>query len=89
LPAPQFYTETLGSVKGRRFLFVIYCQGVGRLDQDNEIARLQEQIKTLFNDVGELKEDMKKIKDDLSKRLPTWATVLISMLTATVGWLAK
>ncbi len=59
------------------------------LSQDNETARLQEQVKTLFNDVGELKEDMKKIKDDLSKRLPTWATALIALLTATVGWLAK
>lgn len=59
------------------------------MDQENEIARLQEQIKTLFNDVSELKEDTKKIKDDLSKRLPTWATALIALLTAAVGWLAK
>jgi hypothetical protein len=55
----------------------------------SEVARLQEQVKTLFNEVGELKCDIKKIKDDLSKRLPTWATALIALLTATVGWLAK
>jgi archaellum component FlaC len=59
------------------------------LDQENEITRLQEQIKTLFGDMEEVKEDVKKIKDDLSKRLPTWATALIALLTATVGWLAK
>lgn len=54
-----------------------------------DVARLQEQIKTLFGDVAELKNDVQKIKDDLSKRLPTWATALIALLTATVGWLAK
>jgi len=54
---------------------------------DNEVTRLQEQIKTLFNDVGELKEDVKEIKNQLANRLPLWATVLISMLTGTIGWL--
>lgn len=63
-------------------------KGVGYLGAE-DIARLQEQIKTLFGDVTELKEDVKKIKEDLSKRLPTWATALISALTAAVGWLVK
>ena len=52
---------------------------------DNEPARLQEQIKTLFSDVSELKCDIKEIKNQLANRLPLWATLLISMLTATIG----
>lgn len=53
----------------------------------DEIARLQEQIKTLFNDVGELKVDIKEIKNQLANRLPLWATVLMSVLTGACGWL--
>jgi type VI protein secretion system component VasF len=68
--------------------FTYLTRGWGDLGTE-DVARLQEQIKTLFGDVDELKEDVKKIKDDLSKRLPTWATALIALLTATVGWLAK
>ena len=56
---------------------------------DFEIARLQEQIKTLFNDVSELKEDIKEIKAQLANRLPLWATVLMSLLTGAIGWLIK
>lgn len=63
---------------------------------ENDVARLQEQVKTLFNEVGELKTSIEKvegkidrIRDDLSKRLPAWATALIALLTALVGWLAK
>ena len=56
---------------------------------EQSIARLQEQVKTLFGDIDELRCAVKKIKDDLSKRLPTWATALIAALTATVGWLSK
>lgn len=55
--------------------------------EKEDIARIQEQIKTLFGDVAELKRDIKEIKDQLANRLPLWATVLISALTATVGWL--
>jgi len=54
-----------------------------------EVARLQEQIRTLFNDVGELKEDVKEIKQQLANRLPLWATVLISVLTGAIGWLLR
>ena len=56
---------------------------------EQSIARLQEQVKTLFSDMDELKCDVKKIRVDLSKRLPTWATALIAALTAAVGWLSK
>jgi hypothetical protein len=54
---------------------------------DEITARLQEQIKTLFSDVGELKADIKEIKDQLANRLPLWATILISFLTCVIGWL--
>lgn len=56
---------------------------------ENEVVRLQEQIKTIFNDVDELKTDVKEIKQQLANRLPLWATILISMLTGTIGWLIR
>jgi hypothetical protein len=56
---------------------------------EQEIARLQEQIKTLFGDVNELKEDVKEIKSQLANRLPLWATMLISALTGAIGWLIR
>lgn len=54
---------------------------------EKDVARLQEQIKTLFNEVDELKSDVKEIKNQLANRLPLWATVVISLLTGTIGWL--
>lgn len=54
---------------------------------DNEVARLQEQIKTLFGDVAELKCDLKELKEQLANRLPLWATMALSFLTGAVGWL--
>ena len=54
---------------------------------DQDITRLQEQVKTLFNDIGELKCDVGKIKEDLANRLPVWATLALSMLTALCGFL--
>jgi len=56
---------------------------------EQELTRLQEQIKTLFGDVEELKTDVKEIKHQLANRLPLWATVLISVLTGTIGWLLR
>jgi hypothetical protein len=56
---------------------------------EQDVARLQEQIKTLFGDVEELKSDVKEIKNQLANRLPLWATVLISFLTGTIGWLIR
>ena len=54
---------------------------------EQEVARLQEQIKTLFSDVDELKTDIKEIKQQLANRLPLWATILMSLLTGVIGWL--
>ena len=56
---------------------------------EQEVARLQEQIKTLFGDVNDLKEDVKEIKQQLANRLPLWATMLISVLTGVIGWLIR
>ncbi len=56
---------------------------------EQDIARLQEQIKTIFSDVDELKEDVKEIKQQLANRLPLWATMLISALTGIIGWLIR
>ncbi len=61
---------------------------VGRMTE-NEVVRLQEQIKTIFNDVDELKADVKEIKQQLANRLPLWATMLISALTGAIGWLIR
>ena len=43
---------------------------------EQEVARLQENIKTLFKDVDEIKQDIKEIKKQLANRLTLWATVL-------------
>jgi hypothetical protein len=56
---------------------------------EQDVARLQEQIKTLFGDVDELKCDVKEIKQQLANRLPLWATMLISVLTGVIGWLIR
>jgi uncharacterized protein YlxW (UPF0749 family) len=56
---------------------------------EEAVARLQEQVSTLFNDVDELKTDVKEIKNQLANRLPLWATVLISALTGAIGWLIR
>ena len=56
---------------------------------EQDVARLQEQIKTLFGDVEELKSDVKEIKNQLTNRLPLWATMLISALTGVIGWLIR
>jgi hypothetical protein len=56
---------------------------------EQEVARLQEQIKTLFGDVEELKSDVKEIKNQLANRLPLWATILMSLLTGAIGWLIR
>ncbi len=61
----------------------------GMAMSEQDIARLQEQIKTLFNDVDELKADVKEIKQQLANRLPLWATMLISVLTGIIGWLIR
>ena len=56
---------------------------------EQEVARLQEQIRTLFGDVEELKNDVKEIKNQLANRLPLWATMLMSVLTGVIGWLIR
>jgi len=56
---------------------------------EQDVARLQEQIKTLFSDVDELKTDVKEIKQQLANRLPLWATALMSLLTGVIGWLIR
>ena len=59
---------------------------------EDAIARLEEQIKTLFTDgkrreesVNELRRDIKEIKEQLANRLPVWATIGIAFLTTLVG----
>jgi len=56
---------------------------------EQDIVRIQEQIKTLFSDMDELKTDVKEIKQQLANRLPLWATMLISALTGVIGWLIR
>lgn len=54
---------------------------------ETDVARIQEQIKTLFSDMNEVKCDIKEIRDNLANRLPLWATMLISLLVGICGWL--
>ncbi len=58
------------------------------MSQD-DVTALKEQVKTLFNNVGELKEDVRELKEKFANRLPLWATMLIGVLTGVCGWLAK
>jgi hypoxanthine-guanine phosphoribosyltransferase len=55
---------------------------------DQEVARIQEQIKTLFGDLREVKADVKELKDQLANRPPGWATLAISVLMGVCGFLA-
>lgn len=66
----------------------LFFVGGGAMSEQ-DVARLQEQIKTLFSDVDELKADVKEIKQQLANRLPLWATMLISVLTGVIGWLIR
>ena len=61
--------------------------GEGIALSNEEIARIEEQVKTLFNDVSELKEGVRCIKDQLASRLPLWATMFIGALTGLCGFL--
>jgi len=55
---------------------------------DVEVTQLQEQVKTLFVNMGELKADVKELKEQFANRLPLWATALIALLTTACGWFA-
>ena len=59
---------------------------------DQEIARIEAQIVTLFkNDermeraIDKITNDVQEIKDEFANRLPTWATIVLSILTASLG----
>ena len=70
-------------------------RGEGRWEvSEDAIARLEEQIKTLFNDgqrrestIKDLACDIKEIKEELANRLPIWATLAISALMGLCGFL--
>ena len=69
-----------------------------------EIAKLQEQVHTLFEndsrhdrEMAELRKDVadcnqillneiKELRKEMASRLPLWATMIIALLTAIVGW---
>ena len=70
----------------------LYWEGMGV--SEDAIARLEEQIKTLFNDgqrrestIKDLACDIKEIKEELANRLPIWATLAISSLMGLCGFL--
>jgi len=54
---------------------------------EQEVVRLEEQVKTLFNEIKCIKDDLKEIKYQLSNRLPLWATMMVAFLTGIIGWL--
>lgn len=70
-------------------------QEVIPLGDNDEIVRLQEQVKTLFSNQKDLKEmfegvinKLDEMQKSFQNRLPPWATAVISILTAACGWLA-
>jgi len=86
---------------GSNLALIILWEGITLSEQ--EVARLQEQIKTLFmgqerieknqsefeaetrNTVNDIYKEIKALKDQFANRLPTWATIVISILTAALG----
>ncbi len=54
------------------------------------VATCNREMGIVQNDITNIKEDIKEIKACMRKvmnRLPVWATVIIAVLTACVGWL--
>lgn len=72
-------------------------RGVWELGEDEKtIARLEEQVRTLFSNdsrlevaIKDLTGEIANLRKELATRLPFWATGSISLLTAMVGWLVK
>ena len=65
------------------------------MSDSDEIIRLQEQVKTLFTNQKDLRDmfegvitKLDEMQKSFQNRLPPWATLLISVLTAACGWLA-
>ena len=77
------------------WLVTTYAGGVKVLSDSDEIIRLQEQVKTLFTNQKDLRDmfegvitKLDEMQKSFQNRLPPWATLLISVLTAACGWLA-
>ncbi len=58
---------------------------------NDDVARIEEQIKTLFSNDTRFEKCVEEIRTDikqLANRLPVWATLLVALLTAACGWFA-
>ena len=86
-PAKNYYCCSCGSGYILKNLAASLILWEGMKLSNEDIARIEEQVKTLFNDVAELKEDVRCIKDQLANRLPVWATLAISALMGLCGFL--
>jgi len=49
-------------------------------------ADFEKETRTTVNDIY---KEIKALKDQFANRLPIWATILIAVLTAICGWLAR
>jgi len=65
------------------------------LGDNDEIVRLQEQVKTLFTNQKDLKDmfegvitKLDEMQKSFQNRLPPWAVAIISVLMGACGWLA-
>ena len=62
------------------------------MNGDKNLEKILEHIEIYNREMGEVKRDISWIKMSLTdikknlSNLPVWATVIISLLTATVGW---
>jgi len=70
-------------------------QEVISLGDNDEIVRLQEQVKTLFTNQKDLKDmfegvitKLDEMQKSFQNRLPPWAVAIISVLMGACGWLA-
>lgn len=56
---------------------------------DEDVIRLEEQVKTLFTNQEKLEKAISEINKKLTSWLPLWATALIGLLFALLGYYVK
>lgn len=56
---------------------------------EQDVVRLEEQVKTLFSTCARLEDCIVAINNKLSSWIPPWTAGLIAILTAMVGYFAK
>jgi hypothetical protein len=56
---------------------------------EGDIQVLKNELDHIKEQISDLKEDIKCLRDKTQGRLPVWATALIALLSSMVVWFAK